>query len=132
MQENNFVVFKKSMRKHIFKTSHIFFLYKRNVQNMLGYWPYATHKKTFFWYICEFVALRQKPGILNTRLIFFYNIKNSDLKTNIPENHKSLSLSFFEKKKRNETSRSGHKKKTQLLFKWIIIHLNSKHKRHAQ
>ena len=27
MQENNFVVFKKSMRKYIFKTSNIFFIY---------------------------------------------------------------------------------------------------------
>jgi len=48
MQENNFfVVFKKSMRKHIFKTSNIF-VYIKKIQNMLGYWPYATHKKTFF------------------------------------------------------------------------------------
>jgi len=31
-----FVVFKKSMRKHIFETSNIF-LYKKNIQNMLGY-----------------------------------------------------------------------------------------------
>jgi hypothetical protein len=45
--------------------------------------------------------LCQKPGILNARLIFFYNIKkNSDLKINMSENHKSLFISFifFEKK----------------------------------
>jgi hypothetical protein len=36
------------MRKHIFETSNIF-LYKKNVQNMLEYWPYAAHNKTFFY-----------------------------------------------------------------------------------
>ena len=43
-------MFKKSMRKHIFKTSNIcfFYIYKKNVQNMLGYWPYTTHKNIFF------------------------------------------------------------------------------------
>ena len=48
-----FVVFKKSMRKHIFKTSNIFYL--KNVQNMLEYWSYATHKKTFILYIYIYV-----------------------------------------------------------------------------
>jgi hypothetical protein len=39
------------MRKHIFKTSNIyFFIYKKDVQNMLGYWPYATHTKKHFLY----------------------------------------------------------------------------------
>jgi hypothetical protein len=62
---------------------------------MLGYWPYATHKKTFFLYICIFVTLRRKPGILNTRLIFFLqHKKNPDLEINMPEN-KYLSLSFI-------------------------------------
>ena len=43
MQENNFcVVFKKSMRKHIFKNfKYLFFLYKKNIKNMLEYWPYT-------------------------------------------------------------------------------------------
>jgi hypothetical protein len=37
------------MRKHIFKTSNIFlYLKKKSIQNMLGYWLYATHKKIFF------------------------------------------------------------------------------------
>jgi hypothetical protein len=37
------------MRKHIFKTSNIcFFIRKINVQNILRYWSYATHRKTFF------------------------------------------------------------------------------------
>jgi len=60
----------------------------------------------FFWYICIFVTLRRKPGILNTRLIFFLqHKKNSDLKINMPENHKYLSLSFIFWRKKN--SRSG-------------------------
>ena len=76
---------------------------------MLGYWPYATHKKTCFLDICIFVTLHRKPGILNTRLIYIFlqNKKNSDLKINIPENHKSLSLSFIffkEKKKKKKTA----------------------------
>ena len=41
-------MFKKSMRKHIFQNFQ-FFLYKKNVQNILEYWPYAnTHKKNIF------------------------------------------------------------------------------------
>ena len=48
-----FVVFKKSMRKHIFKTSNIFCIKKESIQNMLGYWPYAIHKKTFFYIFVE-------------------------------------------------------------------------------
>jgi len=40
------------MRKHIFKTLNIFCI-KKSVQNMLGYWPYATHKKTFFYIFVE-------------------------------------------------------------------------------
>jgi hypothetical protein len=82
---------------------------------MLGYWPYATHKKTCFLDICIFVTVHRKPGILNTRLIYIFlqNKKNSDLKINIPENHKSLSLSFIfflkkKKRKRKQHVRLGH------------------------
>jgi hypothetical protein len=52
MQENNFFffVFKKSMQKHIFETSNICFFNKKNVKNMLGYWPYATRKNIFYIY----------------------------------------------------------------------------------
>jgi hypothetical protein len=90
-----FVVFKKSMRKHIFKTSNIFYL--KNVQNMLEYWSYATHKKTFilymymymyvcmyiyiYMYVCIFVTLRRKSSILNARLIFFYIKKHKKKNT---------------------------------------------------
>jgi hypothetical protein len=63
---------------------------------MLGYWPYATHKKTKFDIYVYLMQLRRKPGILNTRsvYIFLQHKKNSDFKINIPEN-KSLSISFI-------------------------------------
>jgi hypothetical protein len=62
---------------------------------MLGYWPYATHKKTNFDIYVYLPQLRRKSGILNTRMVyFFYNIKKSDFKINMLEN-KSLSLSFI-------------------------------------
>ena len=71
MQENKFfVVFKKSIRKHIFKNFKCFFLYiyKKNVQNMLEYWSYATHKKFFYIYI--FATFHGKTGYFNTRFVF--------------------------------------------------------------
>jgi len=73
MQKNNFVVFKKSMRKHIFENFQYIFLYKKkNVQNMLGYWLYATHKKTNFDIYVYLPQLRRKPGILNMRLVYIF------------------------------------------------------------
>jgi len=52
MQENKFfVVFKKSMRKHNFKTSNICFFFKEEIQNMLGYWPYATQKTFLYFFV---------------------------------------------------------------------------------
>jgi len=70
---------------------------------MLGYWPYATHKKTIFliyMYICHIAS--KKPSILNKRLIFFLqHKKNSSLKINMPENkYLSLSFIFFQKNKK--------------------------------
>jgi len=85
--------------------------------------------------------LRRKPSILNTRLIFFLQHKKiSDLKINMPENHKSLSLSFilffFKRRKKKKTACSarslaqasdpvGHKKKGRSL-------LNEQGKMHAK
>jgi hypothetical protein len=62
---------------------------------MLGYWPYATHKKTNFDIYVYLQQLRRKLGILNTRFVYIFlqHKKNSDFKINILEN-KSLSLSF--------------------------------------
>ena len=74
MQENNFfIMFKKSMRKHIFKTFNIFSIYKKNIQNMLGYWPYAAHKKTFFLYFFVKTQISRK--------IFTYSKIHKKLKT---------------------------------------------------
>jgi hypothetical protein len=67
-----FVVFKKSMRKHIFETSNICFLDKTNVKTMLGYWPYAGKQSIFF--ILYFLMSRRKPGIFIPDL-YLYHIK---------------------------------------------------------
>ena len=73
-----------------------YFLYKKkSVQNMLGYWPYATHKKTNFdiyIYIYIYVYLPQLRR--KTRYSKYEIGINSDFKINILEN-KSLSLSFI-------------------------------------
>jgi hypothetical protein len=75
---------------------------------MLGYWPYATHKKTNFDIYVYLPQLRRKPGILNTRLVYIFlqHKKNSDFKINIPEN-KSLSLSFILFKTKKELGPAG-------------------------
>ena len=101
----NFLLCLKNPCENTFsKLQMFFFIYiYKNVQNMLEYWPYETHKKTFFWYICEFVALRQKPGILNTRLIFFDNIKKIQTLKQIYQKIINLFLFLFFEKKKNET-----------------------------
>ena len=56
-------------------------------------------------YICHFAS---KIEYSKHKIDFFYNIKNSDLKINMPENHKSLSISFFFfKEKKRKKNRSG-------------------------
>ena len=49
MQENNFCLCLRNPCENTFSKLQIFvfFLKKRNVQNTLGYWPYATHKNIF-------------------------------------------------------------------------------------
>jgi hypothetical protein len=46
---------------------------------MLGYWPYATLKKTNFdIYMYIYRSCVEKPGILNTRVVYiFFNIKKN-------------------------------------------------------
>jgi hypothetical protein len=76
---------------------------------MLGYWLYATHKKTNFDIYVYLPQLRRKTGILNTRLVYIFFLqhkKNSDFKINIPKN-KSLSLSFIFFKKKKELGPAG-------------------------
>jgi len=46
---------------------------------MLGYWPYATHKKTNFDIYVYLPQLRRKPGILNTRLVYIFFSKKKEL-----------------------------------------------------
>ena len=67
MQENNFcVVFKKSMRKHIFETSNIcFFIYKKNIKNMLGYWS-MQHAKIFFIFFYQNASITKKKKTSHT------------------------------------------------------------------
>ena len=59
------------MQKHTFEASNIYIFFKKNIQNMLEYWPYAARKKTFFflqyfffdeigYFNTEFVSLRYK------------------------------------------------------------------------
>jgi hypothetical protein len=95
MQENNiFVVFKKSMRKiwsfeNVFL--HEFLKYNKNISFL---------HSGFYIYIYHIVS---KTGYFKCEIdIFLQHKKNSDLKINIPENHKSLFLSFifFWKKKK--------------------------------
>ena len=69
MQENNFcVVFKKSMRKHIFKNfKYLFFLYKKNIKNMLEYWPYTIN---FFFYFYQNTNNAIKPIITMKKKLY--------------------------------------------------------------
>jgi hypothetical protein len=61
-----FFLFKKSMRKHVFKTSNIFCI-KSNVQKMLGYWPYATHKNIFYIFLSKKAQASQLIAIKNNK-----------------------------------------------------------------
>jgi hypothetical protein len=73
----------------------LFFYKKKDVQNMLGCWPYATHKKTFFCfsdvyiYICN---ISWKTGYFNTRFVFPQQKKNTNHKLNTRENQRYYSF----------------------------------------
>jgi hypothetical protein len=47
------------------------------------------HENIFFWYICIFVTLRRKPGILNTRFVFlqYKNTKKKPQKNTQKDNN---------------------------------------------
>jgi hypothetical protein len=66
-----FVVFKKSMRKHIFETSNICFLDKRHKKNVR---VLAVCRKTKHFFILYFLMSRRKPGIFIPDL-YLYHIK---------------------------------------------------------
>jgi hypothetical protein len=109
---------------------------------MLGYWPYAW--KYFFWYICIFVTLRRKPGILNTRFVFL-QYKNTKKTTKNTQKTTILLVFFFrgwvQLGPSGWAEPSRHSRVTGpnqwpgwaethaclgwLLFKWIKFHLNS-------
>jgi len=67
---------------------------------MLGYWPYATHKKTFFCFfqththIYIFATFRGKTGYFNTRFVFPQIKKNTNHKLNTRENQRYYSFVF--------------------------------------
>jgi len=83
MQENKiiFFVFKKSMEKHIFKTSNIFLYIKKEHSKHVRVLAVCNEQENKFIYIYVYLPQwRQKPGILNTRLVYiFYNIKKFKL-----------------------------------------------------
>jgi len=62
MQENNFLVFKKSMRKHIFKTSNIF-VHKKCFKTCKGIGRMQHTKKTFFLSKTQATQLNTKEKI---------------------------------------------------------------------
>jgi len=90
--------------ENTFSKLPIFFFIKKSVQNMLGYWTYAwKHFFFIYMYICHIAS---KIGYSKYEIDIFYSIKtNSDLKINMLENHKSLSLSFIFWRKKNRSSR---------------------------
>ena len=55
MQEKQFWCLRNPCENTFSKLPMFFFVYrKKSVQNMLGYWPYATHKKIFFFiFFCQ-------------------------------------------------------------------------------
>ena len=54
MQEKQFLLcLRNPCENTFFKTSNIFCIYKKDIRNMLGYWPYATHKKYFYIFFCQ-------------------------------------------------------------------------------
>jgi len=73
-------MFKKSMRKHIFKTSNIF-LKKERSKHVRVLAVYNTQENISFIYI--YVTWRRKVCILNARLIIFYIKKTQKRKKNI-------------------------------------------------
>jgi hypothetical protein len=61
---------------------------------MLGYWPYATHKKIFFFCFSDIyiATFRGKTGYFNTRFVFSQYKKNTNHKLNTQENQRYYSF----------------------------------------
>jgi hypothetical protein len=69
------------MRKHIFETSNIFCIKKKRSKHVRVL-AVCNTQEYVFWYICIFVTLRRKPGILNTRFLFLQYKKKNTKKIN--------------------------------------------------
>ena len=63
MQENNLCL--RNLCENTLSKLPIFFVYKKNIQNMLEYWPYATRKKIFFFVNIFF----DETGYFNTEFV---------------------------------------------------------------
>ena len=63
MQENNWCL--RNLCENTLSKLPILF-YKKNIQNMLEYWPYATRKKTFFFVNIFFF---DETGYFNTEFV---------------------------------------------------------------
>jgi hypothetical protein len=87
MQKNNFLLYLRNpCEKHIFRNFKYLFFYKKKHSKHVR--VLAVCMKTFFWYICIFVTLRRKPGILNTRVVFLqYKNTKKNHKINTKKNN---------------------------------------------
>jgi hypothetical protein len=63
MQENNFFCVSEIHAKTNFLLKLGIFVFKKNIQNMLGCWPYATHKKNIFLDIYIYTHTKKKHKI---------------------------------------------------------------------
>ena len=92
-KKNDFVVFKKSMRKHIFETSNICFLDKRR-KKMLEYWPYAWKQNIFY-----FFDILKKTGYFHTKFVFLqYKKKTNHIDPKYNKHNFRTSHIFLKKK----------------------------------
>jgi len=88
-----FIVFKKSMRKHIFKTSNIcFFIYKKGNSEYVKVLAVCNKQENIFFLFIRYIYIYmqhfvEKPGILIPDL-YFHNIKITNHKLNTRENQR--------------------------------------------
>ena len=96
MQENNLCL-RNLCENTLSKLPIYFFFIKKNIQNMLEYWPYAWKQNTFFY---KHFFFWRKPGILIPDL-YLYNIKiQTDIDQStvikLQKNHKFFEIIFEE------------------------------------
>ena len=93
---------------------------------MLGYWPYATHKKNKFWYICIFAAVALKTGYSKYEIgiyifLFFFLKRKFGWVTCMPKQ-----MTRLDTKKRG--AQVKFKESWRALFKWTNSLEQFKHK----